>query len=96
MISISVRGIGRTIAQIEREVSGVVDNIANDIREVAISKTPIDKGRARRGWVLSNAGKSKRVSNRVPYIVHLENGHSKQAPDGILRPTIREISKRRY
>jgi hypothetical protein len=96
-IKITIRGVKQTVAEVEREVSRVVDTIANDTLEVAISKTPIDKGRARRGWNLDKGpGMERNISNRVPYIVHLEDGHSKQAPNGILGPTIREIAKRRY
>lgn len=96
MISITVRGVRNTVAEIERELSRVVDQIAMDTKQVAVQKTPIDQGRARRGWDLSKSGKDWRISNRVPYITHLEAGHSKQAPNGITGPTVREISSRRY
>ena len=67
-IKITIRGVKQTVAEVEREVSRVVDNIANDTKEVAISKTPIDKGRARRGWNLDKGpGYERTVSNRVPY-----------------------------
>lgn len=96
MISITVRGVRQAVAGLEREVNRVVEEIANDTREVAISNTPIDQGTARRGWILSKSGKDWRIFNRVPYINHLENGHSKQAPNGITGPTVREIQSRRY
>jgi hypothetical protein len=96
MIRITMRGVRNTVAEIERELSRVVEKIAMDTEQVAVQNTPIDQGRARRGWILSKAGKNWRLFNRVPYIVHLENGHSKQAPNGITGPTVREISSRRY
>ena len=81
---------------LEREKDSFITRVANDILGVARGKTPIDKGQARRGWRLASRFKMKSVVNRGPYIVHLEEGHSKQAPNGIIGPTVREISQRRY
>jgi len=96
MLRISVRGTKRVGRDLEREKDRLVDRVAQDTLVVAKSKTPIDKGQARRGWHLENAFKEKRIVNRVSHIVPLEMGRSKQAPNGILGPTIREISRRRY
>lgn len=81
---------------LEREKDSFIARVANDILGVARKKTPIDKGQARRGWRLDSRYKMKSIVNRVPYIVQLEQGHSKQSPNGILGPTVREISQRRY
>jgi len=81
---------------LEREKDLFIDRVAQDIKSIAVQKTPIDQGVARRGWRLEGTYREKYIVNRVPYIDVLEKGHSKQAPDGILGPTIREISKRRY
>jgi hypothetical protein len=96
MLSIKVTGTRQAIASLEREKEKLMTTIAQDILEVARSKTPIDKGQARRGWRLENLFREKRIVNRVPHIDALERGHSKQAPNGILGPTVREISQRRY
>jgi len=96
MLKFVVRGTNNAMRSLEREKDSLMARVAEDIKQVAIQKTPIDQGRARRGWRLENMFREKRIANRVPYIDYLENGHSKQAPNGILGPTIREISKRRY
>jgi hypothetical protein len=96
MLSFKVTGTKQVISSLEREKENLISTIAQDILEVARSKTPIDKGQARRGWRLENLFREKRIVNRVPHIDALENGHSKQAPNGILGPTVREISRRRY
>lgn len=104
-LKFTIRGVKQTTKELERELTRIVDNIADDTIEVARKNTPIDKGQARRGWRLDKAGDFTRVGaktygrqivNSVPYAVHLENGHSKQAPNGILKPTVREIARRRY
>jgi len=96
MLRISVRGTKKVQRSLEREKEKLLDQIATDTLAVAKRNTPIDKGQARRGWRLESSYKQKNIVNRVSHIVPLENGRSKQAPRGILGPTIREISNRRY
>lgn len=96
MLEIRVRGTKQVMNGLEREVDRVISKVADDTIRIAQSKTPIDKGQARRGWRLEDAGNDKRIVNRVSYIDLLENGRSKQAPRGILGPTIREIQRRKY
>jgi len=81
---------------LEREKENFMTRVANDILEIAKSKTPIDKGQARRGWRVEPSFRQRSIVNRVPHIEALEQGHSKQAPNGILGPTIREITRRSY
>lgn len=96
MISISVKNTRQVINSLEREKEKFINQVAQDILVVARSKTPIDKGQARRGWRLETTYNEKSIVNRVPHIDALENGHSKQAPNGILGPTVREITRRSY
>lgn len=58
--------------------------------------TPVDTGQAAGAWSISPQlrGKGKgygrvgfRISNPVSYVIHLEYGHSKQAPQGMQRIT---------
>jgi len=96
MISISVKGTKQVVNSLEKEKEKLINQIAQDTLVTARSKTPIDKGQARRGWRLESTFKQKKIVNRVPHIDALENGHSKQAPNGILGPTVREITNRSY
>lgn len=72
-----------------QSVRAAVNTFKNDLmpeiqREVA-SRTPIDTGRARRGW--QQRGQSV-VKNEVPYIGRLEKGYSRQAPNGFVKQGI--------
>jgi hypothetical protein len=97
MIGGSIKNLDAVFTRIQREIGKVSDRVADRIlREVKIH-TPIDKGRARRGWKKRtgrnpSAGnfvqKEHRITNRVPYIGLLERGRSKQRPRGIVRPTL--------
>jgi len=94
MLRFRVTGTRQAMRSLEREKETFHTRVANDILEVARSKTPIDKGQARRGWRSENRYREISIVNRVPHIDALEKGHSKQAPNGILGPTVREISRR--
>lgn len=95
MLNIRVRGIQQAMAGLEREKDEYVARVAQVVKDVAVRKTPIDKGRARRGWRVEKRSTGSNVVNRVPYIDELEKGHSQQAPNGIIGPTIREVANRR-
>lgn len=96
MLKVSILGTSKTMGVLEKEKARIIGEIAQDTLVVAKRNTPIDKGQARQGWRLENTFEGKRIVNRVPHIDYLENGRSKQAPKGILGPTVREISNRRY
>ena len=74
-----------------KQKDALMTRIAEDVKRVAQSFTPIDKGRARGGWKMRSTSKTRSVTNRVPYIDLLERGRSKQSPREILGPTPREI-----
>ena len=103
MIKFVLTGKENVMRHLEKEKDAFMTRVAEDIRQVAQQNTPIDKGRARRGWKVKNkvsaiqtSSSTRTITNRVPYIDLLERGRSKQAPKGIVGPTIREISRRRY
>jgi hypothetical protein len=75
---------------IRKKSKNFISAVMDDVKDVAKDETPVDTGRAQRGW----RRKKQDVLNNVEYITYLEDGHSKQAPSGIARPTIKEINKR--
>jgi len=68
MLSFRVIGTRQVVRSLEREKEALHNQIAQDILEVARSKTPIDKGQARRGWRLENSIREKK--NRQPCSLH--------------------------
>lgn len=80
----------------------MVKHMKDDLHKEAISLTPVDTGRAKRGWKRNREG----TSNDVPYIVVLDKGRkagtrkgakktfmqgSDQAPDGISKPALNRV-----
>lgn len=75
---------------IDKRSKNFIAAVMDDVKRVAQDETPVDTGRARRGW----RRKKQEVLNNVEYTPYLEDGHSKQAPSGIMMPTIKEINRR--
>ena len=47
--------------------------------------TPVDTGQARNGWQIDLSDRMKlEITNSVPYINRLNDGHSKQSPAGYI------------
>jgi len=67
-----------------------------DYKSSVVPRTPIDTGRARRGWQTRRSD----IRNDVPYIKRLEGGYSRQAPKGFVKQavtsTIDKSKQRKY
>jgi len=87
--------ISQVLSAVSREISQIGTKLAKTLLVEAKKKTPIKRGRARNAWKIERRGTNTAVVNRTPYIGTLERGRSKQAPDGILKPTIRSMKNRR-
>lgn len=65
--------------------------VADETIKVAKSKTPVKTGYTRTQWTKKVRKNDFEVANRVPWIERLEAGASKQAPRGIIGPTLRTL-----
>ena len=59
--------------------------MAEDYKKYIKKYTPVDKGRAQGGWRLRQTQKGAKISNPVPYISYLEDGHSQKAKNGMTK-----------
>ena len=82
----------------QREISQALVKALREISEqtknAAVSSTPVRSGNARRNWTKKTTARDFVVENRVPYIERLEQGSSKQAPRGIIGPTLDKVGKK--
>ena len=76
---------------LNRTLKEFVKELADTVEKTARKNTPIKTGNARRNWTKSVTGTDAVIQNKVPYIGKLEAGASRQAPKGILKPTLTEI-----
>jgi hypothetical protein len=75
-----------------------VEKAVNKLSVVAyreiVKGTPIRTGNAKRSWRRRKISDTLYViSSAVVYMVPLEYGHSDQAPNGMVRITLRQLSK---
>ena len=96
-MAIGVRVEGTNIRRwLEDIVEQEKQNLSDDYKSAVVPRTPIDTGRARRGW----QSRKTEIRNDVPYISKLETGYSRQAPNGFVRQaltsTIEKSNQRKY
>jgi hypothetical protein len=73
-------------------VRSVIDDISKDVIREVKKNTPIRTGKARRGWRRKFDRKGASINNNVEYISYLDEGISKQAPQGFSKPTFEKIA----
>ena len=89
----------QVIKDLGREASEDFGALLTEFVKTLKANTPIKTGRARSGWREQNQphigqGQSTiAVVNEVPYIEPLDQGHSRQAPAGIVQPSLDKVFK---
>lgn len=73
----------RRLAKLERTFKQLPKDAYQEFRK----ETPIDTGNAKRKTDLVNQS----IKANYPYATRLENGYSRQASDGMSKPTIEHI-----
>lgn len=75
---------GRAVNSLE-----LFDGLTARLFTAIVEATPVDTGQARASWRISKTQEGEifkwRIVNGVPYIIFLEYGSSKQAPQGMVR-----------
>lgn len=92
-LKISLKGAGNDIARAKKNLENYLRDAATMAEQVVKSNTPIRSGNARNNWKKSTTNKDFTLSNRVPYIDKLDAGSSRQAPNGITKPSINQIKR---
>lgn len=92
-IKIEVRGVNESIRKVETSLRDFQERVTDLLLEEAPKFTPKRTGRAAKGWEKDVRSKQAEVINRVPYIGYLEKPYvkSKQAPQGIIGPTLTSV-----
>ena len=78
--------------KLSRSIERMLDDVKSRTEQVARANTPIRTGRARNNWVSKDTTQGFEVKNSTPYIGELDKGSSKQAPKGIINPTVRTMT----
>lgn len=90
-MQIRITGVSSVNSDLNRSLSQMVKKLVDEIYLDARQNTPVKTGTARRGWRKEINNQGAIVENKVPYIERLEAGASKQAPKGIIGPTLTQV-----
>lgn len=74
--------------KMQNALTMTMQQVADEVERTAKSKTPVKTGFTRSKWNKQVTTKDFKVTNRVPWIERLEAGSSRQAPRGIIGPTL--------
>jgi hypothetical protein len=90
---IEVSGISSMMKRLDEDLGDFVERVMDSTVSEIPKFTPKDTGRARSGWERRGQGLDSRVENAVPYVQYLERPYvkSKQAPRGIIGPTLTSV-----
>lgn len=90
-----------TMKELYSELNRELDRFFDALNTEAKALTPVKSGRAKRGW--RRAGKPTLgqgattdvvITNPVPYIAVLDKGSSRQAPQGMVEPALKKVTRR--
>ena len=90
-MAITITGLDSLGRELDRSLKQTLAELADEVLVDARANTPIKSGNARRNWTKKVTNDNFEVENRVPYIERLEAGASRQAPKGIIGPTLAQI-----
>ena len=85
-MSITVKGI-KSVVNMFDDLKDMPEDVMKDAFRFYKNKTPIDKGNARRNTFV----RKLELQSKYPYAGRLDEGYSKQAPNGFTEPTIDKI-----
>lgn len=77
--------------KLKKNLQMTLAQVAKAVYDTAKAKTPVKTGYTKGQWTRKTTKKDFEVANRVPWIERLEAGASRQAPRGIIGPTLREV-----
>ena len=91
MAEIVFSGADVISAKLAKTLQMTMAQVADVVEKTAIRNTPIRTGYTRSQWQQKVMKSDFEVANRVPWIERLEAGASRQAPRGIIGPTLTQI-----
>jgi hypothetical protein len=91
MASITFTGGDLISRKLQKNLEMTIVDVANLTKDTAVKNTPVKTGFTRKQWTKNYTRRDFEVANRVPWIEKLEAGASRQAPKGIIGPTLTQV-----
>ena len=91
MANITFTGGDLISRKLQKNLEMTIVDMANLTKDTAVANTPVKTGFTRKQWTKNYTKRDFEVANRVPWIEKLEAGASRQAPRGIIGPTLTQV-----
>jgi|TARA_E500000178_G_C17006387_1_gene748306 hypothetical protein len=75
---------------LKKRIEKQVEQTANEVFQEVKRRSPVRGGKFKRSWNKTGRGTERTVTNPQPYGLALERGRSRQAPRGVVAPTLRK------
>ncbi len=85
----------KVIADVKNAVNQEKIDVTQDLYQTIKRRSPVRSGKFKRSWTRTVSTQGAKINNPQPYSQRLEEGHSPQAPLGVVKPAIEEVIKRR-
>jgi len=85
----------KVIADVKNVVNQEKIDVTQDLYQTIKRRSPVRSGKFKRSWTRTVSAQGAKINNPQPYSQRLEDGHSRQAPLGVVKPAIEEVIKRR-
>jgi hypothetical protein len=85
----------KVIADVKNVVNQEKIDVTQDLYQTIKRRSPVRSGKFKRSWTRTVSTQGAKINNPQPYSQRLEEGHSPQAPLGVVKPAIEEVIKRR-
>ena len=89
MINLNVKGVQQVSSKLKK-IQNKLDKLPDEAHKVFVANTPIRSGNARRNTKIQK----DTIKANYPYAKRLDEGYSKQAPNGMVQPTVDFIRNR--
>ena len=94
MAKITYKINNRDVKNLEKKIDSAVDTSTEDTFAFFKNKTPVAGGNARRRTKYKETSNKAVINADYPYADRLDNGYSKQAPQGMSKPSIKFLTKK--
>lgn len=90
-MKVTISGLDSLRRELDLSLKDQIQRVSVETEIAARQNTPKKTGRARNSWRRETSRNDFTVENTVPYIERLEAGASRQAPRGIIGPTLSQV-----
>jgi hypothetical protein len=72
-------------------ITGATKIVMEELYLLVQANSPVRSGKFKRSWKMSKTKDRAKITNSQPYAQRLEDGYSRKAPQGVVKPSINQV-----